>query len=399
MTMERKTLFIDCFSGVSGDMFVAALLDLGVGSIDMLREELGRLDLEGWEVELERVRPSGIAASRFIVRVAGEKQEPRSLSDINDLISSSRLSENVKSRCLAIFSRVGRAEAEAHGHSLQEVHFHEVGMVDSIIDIVSACLLMEELAPAEVICSPVEMGSGMVDTKHGLMPVPAPATEILLRGVPVAHGGEECELTTPTGAALVGFFTDSFEPLPAMRIEAIGYGSGTRETQRPNVIRFLLGERASGDGGAEEVEHMVQLETNIDDSTPELLASMVEEMMAQGANDAWLTPVIMKKGRPGVQVSVLCPRGALDRFMDLFFSQSSTFGVRVREVERHCLERRLDTVGTDYGFIRVKKGLRRGRVVTAAPEYEDCRRAAREHGVPLKVVYEAALVAAVRPHH
>lgn len=390
MSMDEKTLFIDCFSGVSGDMFVAALIDAGVGSLELLRDELHKLPLEGWDIKLESVRSSGIAASRFDVRVVGEKQQPRSLADIQDLLTASKLSDSVKSSSLAIFSRVGRAEAEAHGQTLETVHFHEVGMVDSIIDIVGACILMDELDPAEVVCSPVEMGSGMVDTKHGPMPIPAPAAANLLKGVPVMQGGEECELTTPTGAALVTYFADRFGPMPPMEIEEVGYGSGTHETKRgPNLLRFVVGRRSDA-GVAEEIEQMVLVETNIDDSTAEELGHLVELLMEAGANDAWLTPVIMKKGRPGVTVSVLCPPGDIERFAEILFRESSTFGVRVSHIERHCLERRIESVTTAYGDIRVKVGRLRGEVMSAAPEYEDCRRAAAEHAVPLKEVYRAA---------
>lgn len=392
--MKQKTLFIDCISGVSGDMFVAALLDLGVGSLELLRDELGKLAIEGWEIGLESIRVSGIAASRFLVSVEGEKQSPRSLADINDLLSASRLSGRVKSRCLAIFSRVGRAEAEAHGQSLETVHFHEIGMVDSIIDIVSASILMEELAPAEVVCSPVEMGSGMVDTRHGLMPVPAPATAILLRGVPVMQGVEECELTTPTGAALVTYYADRFSRMPPMAIEGIGCSSGSHETKyRPNLLRFFLGEAFSA-SVADEVEAMALIETNIDDSTAEELAHLAQKLLDAGANDAWLTPVIMKKGRPGMTVSVLCPNGGIEKFSELIFAESSTFGIRVSEVERHCLERRLESVSTPYGEIQVKVGLLHGKVITVSPEFEDCRRAAAENGVALKEVFTAARSAA-----
>lgn len=394
MPMKEKTLFIDCFSGVSGDMFVAALLDLGVGSLELLRDELGKLEIEGWSIGLESVRVSGIATSCFLVSVEGERQCPRSLADINDLISSSRLDDRVKSRSLALFSRIGRAEAEAHGQSLDTVHFHEVGMVDSIIDIVGACILMEELSPAEVVCSPVEMGSGMVDTKHGLMPVPAPATAILLRGVPVMQGVEECELTTPTGAALVTYFADRFGRMPAMAIEAMGYSSGSHETRkRPNLLRLFTGTPADA-GAATEVEAMALIETNIDDSTAEELAHLAEKLMEAGANDAWLTPVIMKKGRPGVTVSVLCPAGVTEKFSELIFTESSTFGVRVSYVERHCIERRMEAVSTPYGDIPVKLGLLRGRVITVSPEYEDCRRVSAAHGVALKEVFAAARSAA-----
>lgn len=394
--MAGDTLYIDCFSGVAGDMFVAALLDLGVGSLDLLKAELSKVDLDGWRISSESVKESGIAATRFRVDIEGEEQESRSFSLIEDLIAGSDLSDKVRSSCLAVFSRVARAEADAHGETLDTVHFHEVGMVDTIIDIVAACILMNELSPAEVISAPVALGSGTVETQHGDMRVPVPAAAILLRGVPVFQGGEECELVTPTGAALVSYFADSYEPLPTVRLGAVGYGAGTRKTKRPNLLRMMLGQRVSAAGvpsGGEEVEQQVLLETNIDDSTPEQLAFLVERLLGAGAADAWLTPVYMKKGRAASILSVLGPPAQVDGLLDLIFTGSSTFGVRVTGVERHCLQRRQETAETPFGSIRVKIGKWKSREVTFSPEYEDCRRAAAEHGVPISEVYAAARAA------
>jgi len=387
--MSDNILYFDCFSGVAGDMFVAALLDMGVGSIDFLRGELEKIDMEGWAIEAEPVKVSGIAATRFRVELSEEEQEPRSLSDIQTLISSSRLGEAIRSSVMAVFSRVARAEAAAHGETLETVHFHEVGMLDSIIDIVCACLLMDRLSPVKIVTSPVALGQGMVDTEHGLMPVPAPATTILLMGVPVVQGAERCELATPTGAALVAYFADEYGPLPAMRPDAVGYGAGTRKTVGPNLLRVISG-KIDVTGEPELVTQQVLLETNIDDSTPEELGYLVERLLAEGATDAWLTPVIMKKGRPGVALSVLCAYSDIERNLDMIFEESSTFGVRIDTVERHCLERCVEKVKTPYGMIRVKVGHRHGRNITVSPEYEDCRRAAREHGVTLGAVFEAA---------
>lgn len=374
-------------------MFVGALLDAGAGSLQMLQAELEKVNIDGWTISTEPVLVSGIAATWFSVEIEGEEQEPRSLSDIEELIASSGLSEKVRSHCLAIFGRVARAEAKAHGESLQTVHFHEVGMVDSIIDIISTCVLFEELKPREIFCSPVALGSGTVQTKHGIMPVPSPATALLLKGLPVLQGGERQELATPTGAALVSYFARSFGALPPMKLTGTGYGSGTRETRGPNLLRILIGERVEAMAGG-ELEQQVLLETNIDDSTPEQLAYLVERLMTSGAVDAWLTPVVMKKGRPGVILSVLSQPGEVGGKLDLIFKESSTFGVRSSLVERHCLERRMETIHTAFGEIQVKIGSWRGRDVTISPEYEECRAAAEKHGVPLESVFEAARAAA-----
>lgn len=391
--MIGSTVYIDCFSGVAGDMFVGALLDAGAGTLELLNQELAKVDIDGWSIATETVKVSGIAATRFSVIIEGEEQEPRSLSDIEELIASSELSDKVRSHCLAIFGRVARAEAKAHGESLQTVHFHEVGMVDSIIDIVSTCVLFEELKPREVYCSPVALGSGTVQTSHGIMPVPSPATALLLKGVPVFQGAERLELATPTGAALISYFARSFGTLPMMKLQGVGYGAGTRETKGPNLLRMVIGERRAETADIEpggEVDEQMLIETNIDDSIPEQLAYLVEQLLAADAADAWLTQIIMKKGRPGVVLSILCPLDKVERLIDIVFRESSTFGVRVRKVERHCLERRLESADTPYGPIQVKVGKWHGREITISPEYEDCRAAAAKHGVALEVVYEAA---------
>lgn len=370
-------------------MFVGALLDMGVGSVDFLRGELEKIEFDGWAISTRETKVSSIAATRFMVELSDGEQEPRSLADIQTLISASGLDEKIRSNVMAVFSRVARAEAAAHGETLETVHFHEVGMLDSIIDIVCACLLMDRLSPFKIVTSPVAVGQGVVDTRHGVMPVPAPATTILLMGVPVVQGAERCELATPTGAALVAYFADEYGPLPAMTLEAVGYGAGTRETGTANLLRVMSG-RVDIAGAPEQVEQQVLLETNIDDSSPEELAYLAEQLIAGGAADAWLTPVIMKKGRPGVVLSVLCPYGEIERNLDTIFEESSTFGVRIDTIERHCLERRIEKVKTPYGMISIKVGRRHGRDVTISPEYEDCRRAAEEHGVTLRAVFDAA---------
>lgn len=378
-------------------MFVAALLDLGAGSIGELESELAKLGFGGWSLEYEQVKRAGISVARFDVEVMAE-QPPRDPAAIRELIEKSALAASVKEASLAIFERLAAAEAAAHGETAESVHFHEVGMVDSIIDIVGAAVLMDKLSPGRVVCSPVALGSGTVDTMHGLMPVPAPATVNLLTGVPVREGEAGQELTTPTGAALVAHFADSFGSLPEMVLEKAGYGAGTRETRCPNLLRMMLGRIDPGGGvdGEGEVEEQVLLETNIDDSTPEQMAWLAERLIEVGAADAWLTPVVMKKGRPGVLLSVLCAPAEQAGLLDLIFAESSTFGVRVKRLQRHCLERRFESVETPWGEVRIKVGSWRGRDVTRSPEYEDCRLLAERHGVALKAVYEAARAALKR---
>lgn len=394
--MNDSILYMDCFSGVAGDMFVGALLDLGVGSRELLERELAKIDVAGWSLSAQKVQVSGMAATQFQVQIEGEAQDPRSFSDIEELVARSDLDEKVRSHCLAIFGRVARAEAKAHGESLNTVHFHEIGMVDSIIDIVSSCVLIEELQPGAIICSPVTLGSGTVQTRHGIMPVPSPATANLLMGLPVRQGPERQELATPTGAALVSYFARRFGSLPAMTLAGIGYGAGTRETQGPNLLRLITGERLGVEGvsaGAAAVDRQVILETNIDDSTPEQLAFLVERLLGAGAQDAWMTPVTMKKGRAAVVLSALCSPETVDALLDLIFTESSTFGVRISGVERHCLMRRIETVETQYGLVRLKIGRWKDQDITFAPEYEDCKAAAEKYGVPIAAVFEAARAA------
>lgn len=379
-------------------MLVAALLDMGAGSIAQLRQKLSLMGLEGWDIGVEKTSVNGIAASRFLVEVDERGHKHRSLADIEKIISGADLGERVKARALATFARLAAAEAAAHGEAADEVLFHEVGMTDSIIDVVSACILLEAVDPDDVVSSTVMLGSGVVQTRHGIMPVPAPATLNLLKDVPVMQGNEPMELTTPTGAALLREFASRFGPLPPLKASAVGYGAGTRKTeQRPNLLRIIYGEAASEankPAGGRPLEEQLLLESNIDDSTPEQLAFLVERLMAAGATDTWMDPVIMKKGRPGVVLSVLCPDGLLDRLADIVFMESTTFGMRLSRVERLCLDRRVEEVRTPYGEISVKIGIWKGRAVSISPEYEDCRRAALEHGAPIAEVFGAAKSAA-----
>ena len=436
-----KTLYLDIFSGISGDMLLGALIDLGVSTLD-LQQALARLDLDGYELQVERRQKAGIEGVKLDVllthahehehshdhthdhapghdhahshderehdhdhshtdapgEAASGHAHNRNFTEIRALIQASTLSPWVKEKSIAVFQRVAVAEGKIHGLPPEQVHFHEVGAVDSIVDIVGACIALELLGRPRVLAAAVVEGTGWVRCAHGRIPVPAPATlEILgARGVPVTQCDEPHELVTPTGAALLAEFAESFGPLRGLTPRRIGYGLGTRDNRtRPNVLRAVLGETSGTDAVAQdwETDTVAVLETNLDDLSAEVLGHFVERALADGALDVFHTPVQMKKNRPGVLLTVLCAEADADRFAAKMLRETSAFGVRRTLAERRKLRRRFITVATPWGEVRVKLGELNGAVVQAAPEFEDCRRLADAAGVPLKEVYAAATVA------
>ena len=383
-----RLVYCDGASGASGDMILGAVVDLGL-PLDRLREDLASLPLSGYRLEATRVLRSGLAATKVDVLVEEEKPVHRHLGDIIRLLEESAVPAEVKEQAEALFVRLAEAEAAVHGTSPERVHFHEVGAVDSIVDIVGGVLALRWLEADRFVSSPLNVGSGTVKMAHGTFPVPPPATARLVAGVPV-YGEGEGELLTPTGALLVTAHAADYGPLPPMRIEKTGHGAGARDTSgRPNVLRLLVGEEVRGGAG----ERVLVLETEIDDASPQLLGPLLDQLLGAGALDAFFTPVQMKKGRPGVLVTVLAPperRGAVE---ELLFRETTTLGVRHQEWERTVLEREISTVETAYGPIRVKIGRRGGTVYNAWPEFDDCQRAAAEKGVPVKQVLAEALSA------
>jgi uncharacterized protein (TIGR00299 family) protein len=388
-----KLAYFDCFSGISGDMTLGALVDAGA-SLDALRAELAKLPVAGWQMAAERVKKGAIAATFVRVEVAGGQRHHRHLGDILQIVEQAPLAPRVRERAAAIFRRLGEAEARIHGVPIEKVHFHEVGAVDAIVDIVGACVGLELLGVAEVYGSPVNVGGGTVGTAHGTLPVPAPASVELLRGAPTYSSGIEKELTTPTGAAILSTLARGIGAQPPMRVAAVGYGAGTWDLPgQANVLRVMIGT-AAGAGAADET--LTMLETNLDDITPELVGWVTEQALAAGALDVFTTPVQMKKNRPGVLLSVLCAADAADRLAALLFRETTTLGVRSYAVRRRALERALENVETPWGAVAVKVARLNGAVLNAAPEYEDCARLARERGVPLKQVMAAAQAAFAR---
>jgi hypothetical protein len=390
-----RQAYLDCFSGISGDMFVGALLDLGLPQ-ERLLAELQKIPLGSYEFRSSRAVRGHLAGTRIEILVPA-KQPKRKLRDIEELIAHSPLSASVKERALKVFSRLAEAEGKLHNMPPEQVHFHEVGAVDSILDIVGTCVGLELLEIARLTCSPVNVGSGSVLAAHGSLPVPAPASLELLKDVPIYSSGVEGELVTPTGAALVTTLATSFGPIPAMRVERIGYGAGAREIPRqPNLARLLLGrstEPAAVQPGAGGDEVVSVIEANVDDMSPQLYGFVIDQALAAGALDVTCTPIQMKKNRPGILMSVLCPPEKSDALAQILFEQTTTIGVRIYEARRKVLERELVSVQTPYGAVKVKVARREGKVLNVAPEYEDCQRLATEKGVPLKHVMTAAQAA------
>jgi len=387
---ERRVVYFDCASGASGDMLLGAAVDLGL-PIERLREELGRLPLSGYRIEASRVMRCGLVATKVDVIAETEGQPHRHLRHVLAILDGSSLEPVLKERAASLFRRLAEVEAAVHGSTPEKVHFHEVGALDSIVDIVGGVIALHGLGAGRFVSSPLNVGMGTVTMSHGTFAVPPPATARLVAGVPV-YGDGEGELLTPTGALLVTAHATAYGPPPAMRIEKIGHGAGGRDTKgRPNVLRLLVGSEplAEGEGG----DLVLVLETEIDDAPPQLLGPLLDRLLGAGALDAYFTPVQMKKGRPGVLVTVIAPLAARETLEEILFRETTTLGIRRQQWERTTLERESAVVETAYGPIRVKIGSRQGTIYNAWPEFDDCQRAAAERGVAVKEVLAAALAA------
>jgi uncharacterized protein (TIGR00299 family) protein len=382
-----RLIYFDCASGAAGDMLLGAALDLGL-PLEGLRDELARLPVSGYRLEAERVSRSGLAATKLHVRLEGEDKKHRHLRHVLEIIDGSTLDPAIKEKAASLFRRLADAEAAVHGTSPEKVHFHEVGALDSIVDVVGGVIVLRALGAERFVSSPLNLGTGTVTMSHGTFPVPPPATARLVQGVPV-YGEGDGELVTPTGALLVTGHATEYGPLPPMRIEATGHGAGSRDTRgRPNVLRLIVGqEEARAEG------RVLVLETEVDDAAPQLLGPLLDRLLAAGALDAYFTPVQMKKGRPGVLVTALAPPDRREAIEELLFRETTTLGVRRQEWLRTELERETATVATPYGPVRVKVGRRGSVVYNAWPEFEDCQRLAAEAGVAVKEVLAAALAA------
>ena len=380
-----KLAYLDCASGISGDMMLGALVDAGV-DLGELSAAVDSLGLPGCRLRAQEVKRQGFRATQVTVECEPEAAH-RHLEQILALIDRGRLSPRQRDLARRIFTRLAEAEAKVHGTSLQQVHFHEVGAADSIADVVGTAVGWDLLGVDQTVASPVPVGSGKVKIAHGECSLPAPATAELLRGIPLAESSVPFELTTPTGAAVLATLVDSFGPLPAMTIQRIGYGSGQRDlTQQPNVLRLLVGEAVDAGAG----EQVWVLETNLDDISGEMIGYCTTRLWEAGALDVYTTAIQMKKNRPGVKLSVLCHAGELEPIESILFTETTTLGVRRWTVSRHVLSRQSHCVQTPWGPVEGKVGWLGDGWPRFAPEFESCRRIAAERGVPLRAVYEAA---------
>lgn len=387
-----KTAYFDCFSGVSGNMILGALVDAGL-SLDDLRQDLAQLGVSGYTVEASRVRRRGIAGTLVDVDVQ-ETGVERRLADVLSIIECSGLPAEVKQDCTRIFSRLAEAEAKVHDTDKESIHFHEVGALDAVIDVVGSVAGLHRLGVGQVYASALRLGTGVVTCAHGKLPVPAPATLELVRGVPVYWGDIEAELTTPTGAAIMTTVAQGIGDPPSMRVEGVGYGAGHRDLAIPNVLRVALGDSSAVTPDYEE-DLVTVVETTIDDMNPEFYDHVMTSLFRCGALDVLLIPAQMKKNRPVAMLSVLVRETDVDRVVKVIFDETTTLGVRLREERRRKLARELASVETKYGTVRVKIGKLAGCVKTVAPEYEDCRRVAEQKNVALRQVYfEASRAAA-----
>jgi uncharacterized protein (TIGR00299 family) protein len=381
--------YFDCFSGISGDMVLGALVDAGA-DLRTIEAELRKLGLDGWTISAEKVMRGAISATH--VEVANtEGHHHRGLSIILERIERANLAPRAAERARRIFTRLAEAEAKVHRIPVDQVRFHEVGAVDSIVDIVGAAIGFELLAIDEFACSKLDVGGGQVKTEHGLLPVPAPATAELLRGAPAYSSGIGRELVTPTGAAIATALSASYVEIPPMTLRAIGYGAGSANfTEKANVLRILIGDNEINEPGERWDAPVSVIETNLDDMSPQIYGYFVERALAAGALDVFSSSVLMKKSRPGVLLTILCDPAHLSRLMDLVFRETTTIGVRTYDVRRKTLDRELVPVATPFGDVRIKVSRMNGSVLNATPEYEDCQRIAAQRGIPLKEVIAAA---------
>jgi uncharacterized protein (TIGR00299 family) protein len=395
-----KTLYFDCFAGASGNMILGALVALGVDKTELI-EQISLLDVPGFEIEFRTLDKSGIAALHAEVKVPHEDAH-RHLHTIEKIILDSRLSNSVKSRAVGIFRKLAEAEAKIHGIDVAKVHFHEVGAMDAIIDVVGACIGFEILGIEKFVCSKIHVGSGFAKMAHGKFPVPPPAVAELLKNAPIYSTEIEGELITPTGAAIIATICDEFGQIPEMTVEKTAYGAGTRDYKSfPNALRLILGNTFKPDARESNVaaefvtENQIPktenrdlfiLETNLDDTSPEILGFVMEKAFDSGALDCWFTPIQMKKNRPATLVSILCEKGEKDKFIALLVRETPTLGVRVREIERVCLTREMTKIDTRFGEIPVKIARFGDEIVNIKPEFETLREIAKRENLPLREV-------------
>lgn len=392
-----KVLFYDCFSGISGDMNLGAMIDLGI-EVDYLKNELNKLKLSGWELVTEKDQRHGITGTKVTVRLVDhhhghghhhhhhhDEHGHRHYADIENIIYQSELSGEVKDLSMKIFRKVAEAEAKVHGISIDKVHFHEVGAIDSIIDIVGAAICYIALGVEGVHVSEVELGSGFVKCDHGTLPVPAPATAEIIKGIPVRRSNINFEATTPTGAAIISVLGTNFSPDYSMIIEKTGYGIGQKDhADLPNVLRVLIGEAEVAESAGHDA---LLISCNIDDMNPEFCDYISESLFMAGASDVYISDIIMKKGRPGIVINVICEKELAETVKKILFTESTTLGIRSFTFRKDTLSREFAIVNTEFGDVKFKRSFYKGKEVSCKPEYEDCKKIATEKGLPVKDVY------------
>jgi len=395
-------LYYDCFSGISGDMHLGAMIDLGVDPKTLI-DQLGRLDLTGYELKITRDQRKGISGTKVDVVLDNNHHDHhhdhhhghhndhhhhRNLEDISRIINDSDLSKAIKDRSIRMFRKLAEAEGKIHNKPVQEVHFHEVGAVDSIVDIVGAAICIETIAPDMIMSSAVELGGGFVKCEHGTFPVPAPATAEILAGVPVKSGAAPYETTTPTGALILACNADKFGPMQDLRISKTAYGIGNRDMDIPNVLRVYLAESTGIAESLPETRKALMLECNIDDMNPEMYGYVMEILFGLGADDVFITPIMMKKARPASKLTVLCSPDKKQTMTETLLTHTTSLGVRSYEVDKTMLEREFSKIKTKYGEVTVKTAIYQGKHLKSKPEYEDCIQLARENDIPVQKIYE-----------
>jgi len=387
-----KILYYDCFSGISGDMNLGAMLDLGISKTYLVKE-LSKLNLKGWKIIAEKDQRHGIQGTKVTIKFAVHEHDHRNLADIEKIINKSKLDDRIRELSKKIFMKVANAEALIHGIPVEKVHFHEVGAMDSIIDIVGAAICFSALKVDEVHVSQVELGGGIVKCQHGTLPVPAPATAEIVKGMPVRGGGVGFEATTPTGAAILSVIGSHFGTSANFRILKTGYGVGHKDDQAvPNLLRVFLGETEEKKSGHDAI----LLECNIDDMNPEFFEYISEKLFAAGASDVYISHIIMKKGRPGNVLNVICEEGSEEKLKEIIFTESTSVGIRSFTFRKDTLARKFDVIKSQYGNVTVKRSFYKNKIVSFKPEYEDCKRIALEKGLPVKEVYNNIMALIVK---
>lgn len=390
MKTQGMILYYECFSGISGDMNLAAMIDLGVPE-DYLLSELGKLNLEGYTMRVSRDSRNGIFGTRVDIVLDKTDHHHRHLKDIYQIIDASSLSGTVKELSKKIFLKVGKAEAKIHEMPLEKIYFHEVGAVDSIVDIVGAAICHDYLSPEKTIAGTIELGRGLVKSQHGIIPVPAPATAEILKGIPTHIGGASFETTTPTGAAILSIIVDEFSDELSIKTANTGYGIGHKIAERPNMLRVYMGG-ANHDTGSLRSEMAWIIECNIDDMNPEWYDFIVQKLFEAGAQDVYLSNIIMKKSRPGTKLSVLCRKDNLESLKEIILRETTSIGLRFYSVEKAVLERKDSVIPTEYGPVRIKSAYMNNRLIHQKPEYDECKQIARKTGIPIREITDHILL-------